>query len=127
MNADAAAKIKLLEDSQKCLTFGLISLATLIGVPFSIMAVASREPGSGDQPFFGFCFCLAVLSMAGFPFALLAIVASVKVRTRERELWNAARPYRIVGGLCAMLAVIASFVVVALITFLVVNSYLYGG
>jgi len=127
MNADAATKIKLLEDSQKCLAFGLISLVTLLGVPFSIMAMASREPGRSDNPIFVFCFCLAFFSLAGLPCALLAMVASVKVRARERELWNAARPYRIVGGLCAMLALIASFIIMALIAFMMLNSYLYGG
>jgi len=128
MNADAAAKIKLLEDSQKCLAFGLISLVTLMGVPFSIMALASRQPGDpGENPFSWFCFCLAFFSLAGLPFALLTIVVSAKVRAGEKELWNAAQPYRIVGALCAKLALIASFVIVAFITFLVVNSYLYGG
>jgi hypothetical protein len=120
MNPDAAAKIKMLEGSQNCLIFGLISLATLIGVPFAVLAMGAREPGS--QGFFGFCFFIAVLSVAGFPFAAATVMASAKVRVLERRLWNAARPYRIAGDICAMLAVIASFVVVSLLTFLIVNG-----
>jgi hypothetical protein len=123
MNPDAAAKLKMLKGSQKCLVCGLTSLITLIGIPFAIMAMALRE----DSPrgFFGFCFFMAVLSVAGIPFVAATMVNSVKVRVGERRFWNAARPYRISGEICAMLAVIAAFIVGALITFLIMNGDLF--
>ena len=123
MNNDSAAKIKMLQSSQKCLVFGLLSLVTLVGVPFAVMAAASR----GDESSFsGFCFFISVLSMAGFPFAIATIFLSTTVRAKEKRFWNAARPYRILGDVCSGLAIIASFVIVALTTFLIMNSRLFG-
>ena len=122
MNPVTSAKLKMLEGSQRCLAFGLISLVTLMGVPFAIMATASRGEEHG---FSGFCFLISVLAMSGFPFAVLASGLSVKVRVQEKRFWNAARPYRIIGEICAMLAVIASFIVVALIIFLIGSGDLF--
>jgi magnesium-transporting ATPase (P-type) len=125
MNPNAAAKIKMLKRSRECLVSGLISLVVLIGVPFAMMAMASKE----DRPrgFFGFCFFISVLSLVGLPFAVATIVSSAKVRAGERKFWNAARPYRIIGGVCAMLALIASFIVIALVGFLITNGDLDRG
>jgi len=55
------------------------------------------------------------------------IVTSVKVRAYEKILWNAARPYRIVGAACAALGVISSFIVIVLIIFIIMNTNLVGG
>jgi hypothetical protein len=124
MNNQAVAKIRMHQRSQQCLWCGLVSLLTLIGVPFAMLALAAR----GDRDFFfGLCFFFAVLSLAGFPFALATVVMSVKVRGSEKKLWNAARPYRILGAVCAMLNIIASSVVTAIVSFLIVNRNLFGG
>ena len=123
MNIQAASKIKMLIGSLRWFVFGLISLITLIGVPFAILAVASRGDDSG---FSGFCFFLSALSLAGFPFAAATIAVSMKVRADEKRFWNAARPYRILGDVCAGFAVIASFVIGALVVFFILNSNLFG-
>ncbi len=125
MNNDAIAKIKMLKSSQECLTFGLLSLLALIGVPFAIVATATRED-SGGGGITGFCFLIAILSLVGFPFAVAAMVVSAKVRPSEKKYWNAARPYRIVGGVCAIFSVVSSFLVGALVGFLIANANLFG-
>ena len=124
MNNAAVAKIEMLKGSLRCFTYGLLGFLPTIGIPFAIMAVASRE--GEPRLFCGFCFCIASLSMAGLPFALVALVISTKVYFRERKLWNAARSYRMWGGLCAMLGVLSSFVVGALTIFLISNSSVFG-
>jgi hypothetical protein len=94
----------------------------LIGLPFALLAMSSR---SGSHGFFGFCFFIALLSEAGFPLALFTLVISVEVRGHEKEMWNAARPYRVAGAICAMLVLIGSFVVAALLMSLFSNSRLF--
>jgi hypothetical protein len=44
---------------------------------------------------------LGLLPVIGLPFALAALWISGRVRMKERQLWNAARPYRIWGVICA--------------------------
>jgi hypothetical protein len=39
MNANALAKIGMLEDSMRCLTFGLLSFLPFIGLPFAFLAL----------------------------------------------------------------------------------------
>ena len=39
MNADASAKIKMLNSSMRCLVFGLLGLLPLIGLPFALSAL----------------------------------------------------------------------------------------
>jgi len=116
-------KLQMFKDSHRCLIMGLVSLLSLVGVPFAMMATASR---SGEPGIFWFCFFISLLSAGGFPFALITLVISVEVRAREREMWNAARPYRVAGAICAMIALIDSFVVIALVTFLFSTSSLFG-
>lgn len=54
---------------------------------------------------------LGLLPIIGPPFALAALWASVRIRAKEKLFWNAARPYRIWGVVCAAWgAVIWSFV-----------------
>ena len=67
MNADARAKIKMLNRSTRCLVFGLLGLIPVIGLPF----------------------------------ALAALWISGRVRSMEKQMWNAAQPYRIWGVVCA--------------------------
>jgi hypothetical protein len=100
MNATAATKINMIKSSQLCLVSGLISLATLIG---------------------------SVLSMGGVPFAAATLVMSTKVRAGERRFWNAARPYRVAGDLCAILAVLAAFIVIGLVCIIFASGDLYRG
>jgi hypothetical protein len=73
MNADAAIKIKMLEDSLCCFTLGLFGLLPVIGLPF----------------------------------ALIAIWISGSVRVKEKRFWNAAKPYRVWGMVCAAFGAIA--------------------
>jgi hypothetical protein len=49
---------------------------------------------------------LGLLPVIGLPFALAALWVSGRVRLREKLFWNAARPYRIWGVVCAALGTI---------------------
>lgn len=49
---------------------------------------------------------LGLLPVVGLPFALAALWISGRVRQQEREQWNAAQPYRLVGVACAGLGAI---------------------
>jgi hypothetical protein len=44
---------------------------------------------------------LGLIPLVGLPFALAALWISGKVRVEEKQMWNAARPYRIWGVVCA--------------------------
>jgi hypothetical protein len=44
---------------------------------------------------------LGLIPLVGLPFALAALWISGCVRAKEKQLWNAARPYRIWGVVCA--------------------------
>jgi len=44
---------------------------------------------------------LALLPVIGLPFGLAALWISGRVRLTEKQFWNAARPYRIWGVVCA--------------------------
>ena len=44
---------------------------------------------------------LGLLPVIGLPFALAALWLAGRVRMKEKQLWNAARPYRIWGVACA--------------------------
>lgn len=46
---------------------------------------------------------LGLLPLVGFPFAVVALVISGKVRVRQKKFWNAARPYWIWGMACGSL------------------------
>jgi hypothetical protein len=120
MNLTAATKIKMIKSSQLCLVTGLISLAALIGVPFALMALETREDNS--RTVFQFSLFVSVLSLGGIPFAVATLVTSAKVRVIERKFWNAARPYRIAGGVCAMLAIVTVLIVIGLMSIIVVNG-----
>jgi hypothetical protein len=67
MNADASAKIKMLNSSMRCFVFGMLGLIPVVGLPF----------------------------------ALAALWISGSMRVKEKQMWNAARPYRIWGVVCA--------------------------
>jgi hypothetical protein len=44
---------------------------------------------------------LGLIPVIGLPFALAALWISGRVRIKEKLFWNAARPYRIWGVVCA--------------------------
>ena len=43
------------------------------------------------------CGLLGLIPLIGLPFAFSALWISGRVRVKEKQLWNAARPYRILG------------------------------
>lgn len=47
------------------------------------------------------CGLLGLLPLIGLPFALVALWISGRIRLQEKQLWNAAEPYRIWGVVCA--------------------------
>jgi uncharacterized membrane protein len=84
----AAKKIRMMKASIRCLTFGLLGLVPIIGLPF----------------------------------ALASAWTSGRVRKQEKELWNPARPQRILGMTCA---VIGTFVWTLVDVFLICRA-IYG-
>jgi len=44
---------------------------------------------------------LGLIPVIGLPFALAALWISGRVRAKEKQMWNAAQPYRIWGVVCA--------------------------
>ncbi|HEX9046972.1 MAG TPA: hypothetical protein VF988_08080 [Verrucomicrobiae bacterium] len=79
----AAAKLKMMRESVKCLIYGLMALLPVLGAPFG----------------------LAALWFAG------------RARVQERRFWNAAKPYRIIGTVCAVVGLIGWFLLIATIAF----------
>jgi hypothetical protein len=67
-----AAKIRMINASLRCFTFGLLALLPFIGIPFGIVA----------------------------------LVYAGKARVAEKQFWNPARPYMMIGGTVASLCVI---------------------
>ena len=49
---------------------------------------------------------LGLIPLIGLPFALAALWISGRVRVKEKLFWNAARPYRIWGVVCAAVGTI---------------------
>jgi hypothetical protein len=49
---------------------------------------------------------LGLLPVFGLPFALAALFISGRVRMKEKLFWNAARPYRLWGMVCAAIGLI---------------------
>jgi hypothetical protein len=59
---------------------------------------------------------LGLLPVIGLPFALAALWISGQARVKEKQFWNAARPYRIWGVVCAATGTIFwSFVLMMII------------
>ena len=48
----------------------------------------------------------ALLPIIGLPFGLASLWISGRVRVQEKQLWNAAQPYRKIGVVCAALGTI---------------------
>jgi len=49
---------------------------------------------------------LGLLPLIGLPFALAAAWVSGRVRVQEKNLWNAAKPQRILGFTCAVIGAV---------------------
>jgi hypothetical protein len=49
---------------------------------------------------------LALVPIIGLPFGLAALWLSGRIRRAEKQFWNAARPYRIGGVLCAAIGTV---------------------
>ena len=67
---------------------------------------------------------LGLIPVIGLPFALAALVFAGQVRIKEKQLWNAARPYRIWGVVIATSGTLFWFLIGVLITY---NSINHGG
>jgi hypothetical protein len=66
---------------------------------------------------------LGLLPVMGLPFALAALWVSGRVRAKEKLLWNAAKPYRICGVVCAALGAVIWSVVDTLLIYHAFNNY----
>lgn len=60
---------------------------------------------------------LGFLPFFGIPFALAALWISGRVRKREKQFWNAARPYRVWGVICGGVACVFWAVTAGLIVY----------
>jgi hypothetical protein len=70
---------------------------------------------------------LGLLPVFGLPFALAALWISGRVRVKEKQLWNAARPYRIWGVVCAAAGTILwGFILMLIIYSTATNSNGHG-
>jgi hypothetical protein len=66
---------------------------------------------------------LGLLPVIGFPFALIALVLSGNSRVRERRFWNAAKPYRVCGVVCAAMGTIFWGFFLTIIIYHAINPY----
>jgi len=67
------------------------------------------------------CGLLGLLPLIGFPFAVVALVISGKVRVRQKNFWNAAELYWIAGIMCGSLGILLWGVVWIIIIFHALN------
>jgi hypothetical protein len=66
---------------------------------------------------------LGLLPIIGLPFGLAALWISGRVRVKEKQFWNAARPYRIYGAVCGA---IGTFLWGGILIFVVGNVVIYA-
>ncbi|HUB87207.1 MAG TPA: hypothetical protein VMB22_04900 [Verrucomicrobiae bacterium] len=122
---DAEIKIKMINGSFRCLFFGLVGLLPVAGILFALMAMASQADSPDSffrpSPFFNLCLGVSLFSLAGFPFAVTALVLSLKARASEKRFWNAARTFRIVGNNCASLGIIFTVITTGFLFYLITN------
>jgi hypothetical protein len=65
---------------------------------------------------------LGLLPVFGLPFALAALWISGRVRVSEKQLWNAARPFRIWGVVCAAVGTVFWCFILMLIIYSAVSN-----
>jgi hypothetical protein len=58
---------------------------------------------------------LGLIPLIGLPFALAALWISGRVRVKEKLFWNAARPFRIWGVVCAAVGTILWLGILAIV------------
>jgi hypothetical protein len=59
----------------------------------------------------------ALLPVVGLPFTLAAISSSYSARRLEKQFWNPAKPYRILGLICGILGALIWIMVVAIVSY----------
>lgn len=67
---------------------------------------------------------LGLLPILGLPFAVSALVSAGRIRVAEKNHWNAARPYRIWGTVCAGVGIAAGLCALALYALICINAYI---
>ena len=65
---------------------------------------------------------LSFLPGIGFPFAIVALWVGGSVRKQEKQLWNAARPYRLIGVTCAAVSCILWLLMGSVIAYNIVTQ-----
>lgn len=65
---------------------------------------------------------LALLPVIGLPFAIAALWLSGCIRKQEKQYWNAAKPYRLIGVTCAALTTTGWFLVGVIIALKIVSN-----
>jgi hypothetical protein len=58
---------------------------------------------------------LGLIPLLGLPFAFAALWISGRVRVKEKLFWNAARPYRIWGVVCAAVGTVLWLGILAIV------------
>ena len=66
---------------------------------------------------------LGLIPLIGLPFAFAALWISGCVRAKEKQLWNAARPYRIWGVVCAAGGTIFGGFILTIVVYQAVFNY----
>jgi hypothetical protein len=70
---------------------------------------------------------LGLLPVIGLPFALAALWISGRVRAQEKQFWNAAKPYRIIGAVCAGVGtVVWTGIIIFVVGNVLIPAYLRG-
>ncbi|HEV2318754.1 MAG TPA: hypothetical protein VGV18_03330 [Verrucomicrobiae bacterium] len=71
------------------------------------------------------CFVFGLMGLVpfiGLPFAFVSLWLSGVVRQREKQYWNAAKPYRICGIIAAATGALVTVIIAALIGYSAVTS-----
>ncbi len=69
---------------------------------------------------------LGLLPVIGIPFAVAALALSGQVEAGQRQFWNAARPYWIVGIIAAIVGLIFWGLIAMLIVWRIIKSQIDG-
>jgi hypothetical protein len=67
---------------------------------------------------------LGLLPLIGVPFALAALWSSFSARRMERQLWNPAKPHRVIGLVCASLGALIWSIVDTILIYHTCNHYI---